>query len=181
MQMVIERLSQVVAVQPHIRRQATQHINIADVLAALEERAKQRVVILPELAMAPRPVRGFMRAARARLYGWKLDVDAQLFCKRIDRAAPNIVQIVAVRIERRHRVRAQLEGAPDDSDSWIFLFQFTNGRLHQPAEWSNVVRKDFELYRLHNLHSNSVSRAVQRMGRKLPAARRRSVRLLYRD
>jgi hypothetical protein len=63
------------------------------------------------------------------------------------------VQIVAVRIERRHRVRAQLEGAPDDSDSWIFLFQFTNGRLHQPAEWSNVVRKDFELYRLHNLHS----------------------------
>src|SRR5688572_10394533 len=153
MQMVIERLSQVVAVQPHIRRQATQHINIADVLTALEERAKQRVVILPELAMAPRPVRGFMRAARARLYGWKLDVDAQLFCKRIDRAAPNIVQIVAVRIARRHRARAQLEGAPDDSDSWIFLFQFTNGRLHQPAAWSNIARNPYELYMPANLHS----------------------------
>ena len=103
--------------------------------------------------MAPRPVRGFMRAARARLYGWKLDVDAQLFCEGVDRTAPNIVQIVAVRIERRHRLRAQLEGAPDDSNIWILLFQFTNGRLRQPAEWSNVVRKDFDLYRLHNLHS----------------------------
>ena len=63
------------------------------------------------------------------------------------------MQIVAVGIERRHRIRAQLEGAPDDSDSWILLFQLTSGRLRQPAEWSNVIRKDFELYRLHNLHS----------------------------
>ena len=98
-------------------------------------------------------MRGFMGAARPGLYWWKLDFDSQLFCQGINRVAPDSVQIVAVRIEGRHRVGPQLEGAPDDRDVWIFLAQFMHGRLRQPAEWSNVVRKHFEFYGFHNLNS----------------------------
>ena len=61
------------------------------------------------------------------------------------------MQVFVVRIEGRHRIGAQFEGAPDDRDVWIFLAQFTQGRLRQPAERSNVVGKHFEFYGFHNL------------------------------
>ena len=76
------------------------------------------------------------------------------------------MQVVTVGFEGWHGVGTQLEGAPDNSNIRICLPQFTYGRLRQPAEWSNVVRKHFELYGFHNLTLNSGTRAFQRNVRK---------------
>ena len=63
------------------------------------------------------------------------------------------MQIVAVRVECRHRIGPEFEGAPDDRDIRIFLAQLPQSWLRQPAEWSNVIRKYFKRYGFHKLHS----------------------------
>ena len=64
-QIVIKRRSQVVTVNSLIGREVNEYVGVADVLAALEEGVKERVVILPELAGAAPSARLRARGASA--------------------------------------------------------------------------------------------------------------------
>ena len=111
-------------------------------------------------------MRGFVRTSRARLHGWKLDVDSQVVGERIDRATPHSMQVLAIGIERRDRVGAQLERAPDNGDAWIVVCQLPHGRLRQPAEWSNVIGKHLDGYRFHKVTLNAARSGFQRRGKQ---------------
>jgi len=131
-------------------RERDEHVDLADVLAALEERLQQRRVVLGEPADRPRPVRGLVRAARARLHRRQPQRDAERLRERIDRRVPDALQVLGVRIERRHRVGAQLERAPDDVHVVDFRQQLVERRLGETAERADVVGKDLERHaRMH--------------------------------
>ena len=110
-----QRTAKRLAFQSQLRGQHGQHIDPAHVFTALEERAKDRRVVIVEPTLAPRPPRSLMGSSRARLHRRQPQPHPQPLSHRINGAAPHAVKVFAVRVERRDRLWTQLEGAPDDA------------------------------------------------------------------
>ena len=145
----LQRRAQRLLIEPQPACKRDQHVDPADVFAALEECAKNRGIVVVESALRSRAVRRSMRQPRARLHRGQPDRHPQTLGHRVDGASPHAVQVLAVRVEGRDGPGAQLERTPDDAHLGIRRCEFMNGRLRQPTERSDVVGKDFQSDGIH--------------------------------
>ena len=109
------------AVEAQFLRDADKHLRVGDVLTAAVESVENAGMEFVRFPLSSGPVGGLMSETRAGLHGWEDHFDAQAFRQREDGLPPGPLDVLAVRVERRDRLRAQLERAPDDLDVRVGL------------------------------------------------------------
>ena len=103
-----------VARKPGARRHVHEHRRLGEIAPVLEKGAEQRLVHGVEAAPVAGERGGFVGQAAARLHRGQAQHHAARRGHGMNRLAPDAVQVLAVRVQRGHRVRAQLEGPPAD-------------------------------------------------------------------
>jgi hypothetical protein len=109
-----KRLAQPLRVNSDGAPDPKENVQVCEILPVLTEGLEQGAVHRVEAAHPTCELSRFERLAAARLDGREAQDHAALLRHRVDRLVPDPMQVLAIRIKGRNRLRAQLEGAPVD-------------------------------------------------------------------
>lgn len=144
-----QRVRQRAAVHAQSRCQSRENVDPTDIFAPFEQSLKKGPVVILEAPLRASPFRCLVCSSRSGLHRRKAHRLSNSLGHRVNGAVPDTLQILTVRRQSRDWLRAELECSPDDINLVVTDCKFSQGRLRQPAERSDVVGENFERNPVH--------------------------------